>query len=66
MLSKKDKARLKKIKTIHELFDELLCVDEKQKSFVDEASDLLPDMNIGSCNHLIDYLKHCIAKRRQK
>lgn len=66
MLSKKDKARIKKIKTIYELFDELLCVDEKQKSFVDETSDLLRDMNNGDCNHLINYLKHCIAKRRQK
>ena len=53
-------------KTIYELFDELLCVDEKQKSYVDETSDLLRDMNNGECNHLIHYLKHCIAKRRQK
>jgi hypothetical protein len=65
MLKPKDKARIKMIKTIYELFDELLCVDENQKSYVDETSDLLRYTSNRNCNHLIKYLKGCIADRRK-
>ena len=64
MLSNKRKQYIRLIRTINELCDELIYLDDSQKWFVDQVTDDLRTMNRYNCKFLIDDLNKRILVRR--
>ena len=63
-MTKKKKMHIKRIKAISDLCEELVCLDDMQKWFVDDITDRLQTMNKYECEILINEITKRISIRR--